>query len=115
MILNNLLTNAIKNTPAGGSVKVSLLLTEDTDTQKSVMEISIKDTGVGIPTEHIEKIFDRFYQVKGASVDTGTGIGLALTKRLIALHKGKITVKSKVQEGTEFIIELPTGKRKLYR
>jgi signal transduction histidine kinase/ligand-binding sensor domain-containing protein/DNA-binding response OmpR family regulator len=110
MILNNLLTNAIKNTPAGGSVKVSLLLTEDTDTQKSVMEISIKDTGVGIPTEHIEKIFDRFYQVKGASVDTGTGIGLALTKRLIALHKGKITVKSKVQEGTEFIIELPQGK-----
>ena len=75
------------------------------------MEICIKDSGIGIPADRIVKIFDRFYQVDSSTTreHEGTGIGLALTKELITLHKGTIRVESKPGEGTLFIIELPVG------
>ena len=76
------------------------------------IEISVKDTGIGIPEERIEKIFDRFYQVDGSNTreGEGTGIGLALTKELVELHKGIISVESKEGVGTEVTILLPLSK-----
>jgi signal transduction histidine kinase/ligand-binding sensor domain-containing protein/DNA-binding response OmpR family regulator len=75
------------------------------------VEIKIKDTGVGIPSDSLPHIFNRFYQADGSSTreHEGTGIGLALTKELVELHKGKITANSKQGEGTEFIITFPIG------
>jgi len=108
-IVNNLLSNAFKFTPEGGNIDftVEKLIKE--------AEIRIADNGVGIPKERIDKIFDRFYQVDGSHTreSEGTGIGLALTKELVELHKGKIKVESKEEEGTTFTVLLPLGKEHL--
>jgi signal transduction histidine kinase/ligand-binding sensor domain-containing protein/DNA-binding response OmpR family regulator len=105
-VFYNLVSNAFKFTGSGGEIKVSLKLSSITK-----MEICIKDSGEGIPADRISKIFDRFYQVDSSTTreHEGTGIGLALTKELITLHKGTIRVESKPGEGTLFIVELPAG------
>ena len=78
-------------------------------------EITIRDTGIGIPKEKIPKIFDRFYQVDGSNAreQVGTGIGLSLTKELVELHKGSIEVESEEGRGTIFTIRFPLGKEHL--
>ena len=105
-ITNNLLSNAFKFTPEGGKIEftVEKLINE--------VEIKITDNGIGIPKERIGKIFDRFYQVDGSHTreGEGTGIGLALTKELVDLHKGSIMVESREGEGTTFRILMPLGK-----
>ena len=105
-IVNNLLSNAFKFTPQGGRIAFSVLKKDGN------AEISISDTGIGIPPERIEKIFDRFYQVDGSHTreQEGTGLGLALTKELVELHKGKISVESSEGKGSTFTIALPLGK-----
>ncbi|QXM07150.1 MASE3 domain-containing sensor histidine kinase [Crassaminicella indica] len=102
-IILNLLSNAIKFTDAGGTIKVSIY-----DGEESI-RISIKDTGIGIPKEECERVFDRFRQVDKTlrRNHEGSGIGLSLVKSLVNLHKGKIYVKSEYGIGSEFIIEFP--------
>jgi len=105
-IITNLLSNAFKFTPEGGNI--------DFTVEKMIKEAEIKisDNGIGIPRERIDKIFDRFYQVDGSHTreGEGTGIGLALTKELVELHKGKINVESEEGEETTFTVLLPLGK-----
>jgi len=98
----NLIGNAINYTPAGGHVRIILVEYEEN------VRIHVKDTGVGISREDIPRIFERFYRVDRARSRNsgGTGLGLAIVKHLIEAHQGNITVKSKVAEGSEFIIEL---------
>lgn len=81
----------------------------------SFVEIVIKDTGTGIPTEELPRIFDRFYQVDSTHTreHEGSGIGLALAKELVELHHGEITVTSAVGAGTEFVVKLPLGMQHL--
>jgi parallel beta-helix repeat protein len=105
-IINNLLSNAFKFTPEGGKIDFTVeKLIEDA-------EIRIADNGIGIEKERKDKIFDRFYQVDGSHTreGEGTGIGLALTKELVELHKGKIEVESEYGKGTTFKVLLPLGK-----
>jgi signal transduction histidine kinase/DNA-binding response OmpR family regulator len=105
-VLVNLISNAIKFTPAGGHVAVYLLQVSEKGKQK--IKIRVSDTGRGIPQEFIGKIFDRFYQVPDAHDQTpGTGLGLALTRELIRLMQGHIHVKSEEGRGTEFVCTLP--------
>ncbi len=103
-IFYNLISNALKFTPEEGEIKISIK-TRDL----KYAEIKIADTGIGIPEKLLENIFDRFYQVDNSITRAyeGTGIGLALTKELVELHKGNLTVNSKEGEGTQFIINLP--------
>ncbi len=105
-VFYNLVANAFKYTSAQGEIKVSIKIIES-----KLVEICVKDTGMGIPANRLLHIFNRFYQVDSSITreHEGTGIGLALTKELVELHKGKITVTSKEGEGTEFIINLPLG------
>jgi signal transduction histidine kinase/ligand-binding sensor domain-containing protein/DNA-binding NarL/FixJ family response regulator len=105
-IITNILSNAFKFTPDGGTIAVTLK-TDDRN-----LNIFTSDTGVGIPKEKISKIFDRFYQVDGSHTreQEGTGIGLALTKELVKLHKGKIKVESEEGKGTAVTISIPLGK-----
>ena len=105
-VFYNLISNAFKFTLANGEIKVSTKILES-----SIVEIRVKDNGIGIPEDRLSHIFDRFYQVDNSSTreHEGTGIGLALAKELIELHKGEIAAHSKEGEGAEFVIKLPLG------
>ncbi len=105
IILSNLISNALKFTPENG--KVTLFVHRNVTENKKYFILKVKDTGIGISKKHIEHIFDRFYQVDQHNVMEGTGIGLSLTKEIVALKKGKITVKSELKKGTQFTIQLP--------
>jgi signal transduction histidine kinase/DNA-binding response OmpR family regulator len=113
----NLLTNAIKFTPAGGKITVTCTRnpTEKVNFPSGSVKISISDTGPGIPGEKLADIFDRFYQSESTSEQypKGFGIGLAIAKELVELHHGTINVHSTEGQGTEFIIELPLGDQHL--
>ncbi len=114
-IINNLLSNAFKYTDAKGSITVNLsLIFDSTDDdfneeneEKQFIEISIKDTGKGISRKHIDRIFVRFFQSEERDSSSGAGIGLALVKDLVKLHKGEIFVSSKEGKGTKFTIRIP--------
>ena len=105
-VIHNLLSNAFKFTPEDGTVTIILQQSSD-----SFIEIAVKDNGGGIAPDQIAYIFDRFYQADGASAnaDQGTGIGLALTKELVELHGGLLTVTSEEGVGSEFKVALPLG------
>ena len=106
-IIYNLLSNAAKYTRAGGSVKLSI----DTSHNFDTVIIKVTDTGSGIPKERIKNLFQRFYD--GAyrqHQTTGHGLGLALTRDLVYLHKGKITCESEVDVGTTFTVTIPIAK-----
>lgn len=102
-IVLNLLSNAVKFTPDGGSIWVNIYDRGD------FILISVKDSGIGIPEDKLDVIFDRFRQVdKTLARNTeGSGIGLNLVKSLVDLHGGEICAESKQGQGSEFIIELP--------
>ena len=108
-ILFNLLSNAFKFTPQNGHVSV-LLSVNETDTE-NFLEIKVIDTGIGIPFEKIDKIFERFFQneVHGSIVNQGSGIGLAITKEFVKLHRGEIKVSSTVNQGSCFTILIPVN------
>lgn len=115
-ILSNLLSNALKFTPEGGSVSVELLTQEPSGTYtEGAFILSITDTGRGVPEADKPYLFDRFYQVKaGGSVNLGTGIGLYLTRFLVQLHHGDITVSDNPEgQGTRFEVTLPLGRAHL--
>ncbi|WP_430932072.1 hybrid sensor histidine kinase/response regulator transcription factor [Saccharicrinis sp. 156] len=108
-VMFNLLSNAFKYTAKGGRIEITLDRLCD-DENEEYAKIEVKDNGEGIPQHEVEKVFDRFYQADSTVSYKGTGIGLSLTKELVLLHKGKITVESKLGEGTCFKIFLPLGK-----
>ena len=101
----NLVGNAVKFTPEGGLIEVTI---KDLDDK---VQISIKDNGIGISEENKKLIFDRFNQVinENSELNGGSGLGLTITKQLIALHNGDIYVESELGVGSEFIIILPTN------
>jgi len=120
-IIFNLLSNAFKVTPDGGAIGIQLLMNDhlsklplvDESNPIEVVQIIISDTGPGIEKEEIKKIFERFYQVESLNKTYfgGTGIGLEVVQSFVELHKGKINVNSEIGKGTNFIIELPQGKK----
>lgn len=115
-ILLNLLSNAFKYTPEKGEITCSATYkTEKKAGSAQYLEMLVKDTGPGIPSEQLDKIFDRFYQVDdGWKKETsGTGIGLSLTRELTTLQHGEIRVESSPQKGSCFMVTLPVGKEHL--
>jgi signal transduction histidine kinase/ligand-binding sensor domain-containing protein/DNA-binding response OmpR family regulator len=106
-ILFNLLSNAFKFTGERGKVAVQLQM--QMDDNKQLLAIKVIDTGIGIPKEKQEKIFERFFQndIPGSMVNQGSGIGLAITKEFVKLHKGSIEVTSEPEKGSCFTILLP--------
>jgi len=104
-VLQNLLDNAIKFTPSGG--KISLQISDQDDE----VQISIADTGVGIPREEIPHLFDRYYTRSRSNghEHVGTGLGLAIVKKILELHERTIQVKSELHKGTIFTFSLPVN------
>ena len=105
-VIDNILNNAIKYSPDGGKITVSMKTTDDQ------MILSISDQGLGIPKEDLPKIFDRFYRVDKARsrAQGGTGLGLAIAKEIIKQHNGFIWAKSEYGKGSTFTIVLPYDK-----
>ena len=104
-ICYNLLSNALKYTPKGGEVALSVKRNGEDN-----VEISVKDNGAGIPKDELAHVFDRFYQVKKNNAG-GTGIGLALVDAFAKLHGGKADVESEVGKGTTFTVTLPVDQK----
>jgi signal transduction histidine kinase len=102
-VLTNLVDNAIKFTPPSGVVAMSA-----TDMGDEV-QVVVSDTGIGIPSDELERVFDRFYQVDGGSTRRyrGTGLGLTICKHIIEHHRGRIWVESEEGEGSTFFFTLP--------
>lgn len=106
-VLENLMRNAIRFTPAGGTVTLSI------SNRSGGFAVAVSDTGSGIPDQDIPRIFDRFYRaVQGEEARSdSSGLGLAIVKRILELHDSRITVESRVDEGTRFEFELPAYQR----
>ncbi|MBR5701980.1 MAG: hypothetical protein IKX47_05895, partial [Oscillospiraceae bacterium] len=102
-VIINIMTNAERYTPSGGSVTMELERSKDT------IIVRVRDTGIGIPEEDIPHIFDRFYRVDKARSRAmgGTGLGLSIAYEIISRHNGEIRIESKVGEGTAVSICLP--------
>ncbi len=110
-ILYNILSNAIKYTPENGQVNLLLEFVEEDKAVKYII-IKVSDTGIGIPEAALEKIFERFAQIDNPKTENipGTGIGLALAKKLVELHKGEISVESSINKGSIFSVKIPVSK-----
>jgi two-component system phosphate regulon sensor histidine kinase PhoR len=107
LVLKNLVENSIKFTPAGGCVTVSV---ESNGAPEGGVMLRVADTGVGIPPEHIDRVFERFYQVDAArsgSAGRGTGLGLAIVKHAVAALGGSVSIESTVGQGTTVTCVLP--------
>jgi PAS domain S-box-containing protein len=102
-VLDNLLGNALKFTPAGGSIAVSL------QSEGTNVLLEVADTGAGIPNDQLERIFERFYQVDGSTSRRhgGVGLGLSLVKEIVEAHNGYVSVQSALGRGTSFRVVLP--------
>jgi signal transduction histidine kinase len=103
-VLINLIQNAIQAMPDGGELSLT------SSQNRKWVDITIEDTGVGIPRKNLSKIFDPFFSTKPEG--EGTGLGLSVSYGIITQHKGKIEVKSKVNKGTTFTIKIPRKKPK---
>ncbi|MDI6785809.1 MAG: ATP-binding protein [bacterium] len=111
-VINNLIENAIKYTPNGGCISINI-----EDKEKDII-CSISDTGIGIPPQDIGKVFTEFRRSSKALLykgESGTGLGLPITKGIIRAHRGKIWVESTVGKGSNFIFSLPKEKRAIKR
>ena len=110
-VLDNLLNNAMKFTPEGGIVRLAASLQENARVRGGDrwVEVRVSDTGAGIPSEEIERIFNKFYQSSHHQnqPERGTGLGLAIARHIVAAHGGRLWVESQLGEGSTFILLLP--------
>jgi signal transduction histidine kinase len=110
-VFGNLLLNALQHTPPGGKIMVSAREEDD------LVRFSVSDTGIGIPGQHLAKIFEPFFRVPGRKNETGAGLGLAIAKEIVEAHGGTITVESEEGKGSLFsftlrrVDRLPKGER----
>ncbi|MEE9165248.1 MAG: ATP-binding protein, partial [Nitrospinota bacterium] len=116
-VFSNLLSNAVKFTPPKGSINVNASLTtiiNENGTAVPYIKVSIADTGIGIPQESLDKIFEKFAQLNHGNVKSirGTGLGLTISKDIIEQHGGRIKVESEEGKGSIFAFTLKVSKKK---
>lgn len=109
--MESLLNNAVKFTPEDGLIDIS------SKQEGGIVTIKVKDTGIGIPEDSLDKIFKPFIQLESSLSRTfeGTGLGLTLAKKYVEMHGGNISVESKTGKGSSFKVELPVNRQKTVR
>jgi signal transduction histidine kinase len=105
-VIENLLNNALKYTPEGGRVNIDITPQGNIENE-GIIKISVRDTGIGITKEDIEKIFEPFYRGNNAPKEMGTGLGLSFVKQAVDLHGGSLLVQSELEKGSTFSVMLP--------
>jgi two-component system heavy metal sensor histidine kinase CusS len=100
--VSNLVSNAVRVTAPGGTVSISIV------TGESASKIAVTDSGRGIPSEHLSRVFDRFYRVDASRNSKGNGLGLALVRSIMQIHKGEASIVSEVGRGTTVTLTFPT-------
>jgi signal transduction histidine kinase len=100
-VVVNLLENAIKFTPANGTISLTL------DRSADEIHLTVSDSGIGIPPEDLSHLFERFHRGRNASEYPGSGLGLAIVKAIVGLHQGTITAQSEEKQGATFTLSLP--------
>jgi signal transduction histidine kinase len=107
-VFMNLILNAIQAMKDGGSISISTSLSARNDAEiiREYVQVEVRDTGIGIPQENLERIFDPFFTSK----DEGSGLGLAVSHQIVQEHGGFVTVESAVGKGTAFFVHVPVGK-----
>ena len=103
VILQNLISNAIKYSPAGGKIELEVNI------DASFLYLTIKDQGIGIPQEDMARLFEPFHRALNVDTIEGTGLGLSIVKNAVDLHGGTINVASELGKGTSFFVKLPVG------
>ncbi|OBZ08312.1 PAS domain-containing sensor histidine kinase [Bacillus sp. FJAT-27264] len=108
-VLGNLVSNALKYTPEGGSIELEALQNEE-----GMLSISVRDSGIGIPKKDIERIFERFYRVDKARSRNmgGTGLGLSIAREIVKAHGGSISLQSEVDQGSKVTFTLPPDEQR---
>lgn len=108
-VLGNLVSNALKYTPEGGTIELEALKNED-----GMLSISVRDSGIGIPKKDIERIFERFYRVDKARSRNmgGTGLGLSIAREIVKAHGGSISLQSELNEGSKVTFTLPLNEQR---
>ena len=101
-MLANILDNAVKYTPPGGEVEISL-----SESEKKDIIIAIRDSGIGISETDVPHVFERFYLCDRSRSQPGTGLGLSLARAIARAHGGDITVRSALDQGSTFTVTLP--------
>lgn len=104
-VFSNLLDNALKHTPSGG--KITVIARQP---HLNFVEIAVSDTGPGIPAEQLWHVFERFYKADPSAGKAGAGLGLAIARQIVRAHGGDINIKSRLGEGTEFLVRLPVNR-----
>ncbi|MFN2476468.1 MAG: heavy metal sensor histidine kinase [Chthoniobacterales bacterium] len=99
--VSNLVDNALRHTPPGGTIAIALRR------KGAASEIAVSDTGAGIPSEHLPRVFDRLYRVDASRTSSGSGLGLALVKSIAQLHSGRVRIASEVDRGTTVTLTIP--------
>ena len=100
----NLLDNSLKHTPQGGEISITAQ-----QVPPGFLEITVADTGQGIPSEQLDRVFERFYRADNSAAESGTGLGLAIAREIVRAHGGDIEAKSTLGKGARFLVRLPTG------
>jgi two-component system, NtrC family, sensor histidine kinase KinB len=100
-VFANLISNALKYTPSQGTIIISA------QADKEQVRLSVSDTGKGIPSQYLDRVFDRFFRVPGQETQTGSGLGLSIVKEIVEAHSGTISAKSTEGEGSTFSFTLP--------
>lgn len=111
-VVGNLLENAITHTPEGGRVSVSARVLRQAQGERETVEITLADTGSGISSEELPRLFDRFYRVDPSRDRStgGAGLGLTIARRLVEAHGGTIEAESELGQGSRFTVHLPSGR-----
>jgi two-component system heavy metal sensor histidine kinase CusS len=103
--MSNLLDNALRHTPAGGRITVSIQ-----DLETGGVAVRVQDTGSGISDEHLPRVFDRFYRADPSRHERGAGLGLAIVKSIADLHGASISLESEMGKGTSALLEFPSSR-----